>query len=198
MIESRYVKNDSFSTVLSAGTYFIGVSGSAYDSTQYALTLTQTPDLSGDNLLTGTSTKDNLSGLGGNDTISGLGEDDLILGNEGDDRLAGDTGNDILVGGLGNDTLIGGTGNDRLDGEAGNDVVTTGSGRDRIVIRRGEGFDRITDFKNNQDKIDLVGIKFGKLTLKQQQNDVVVKLEGSNLLRIEDSSLRVISRADFV
>lgn len=50
------------------------------------------------------------------------------------------------MGGAGNDILLGGTGDDVLDGEAGNDVITTGTGRDRIVLRRRQGFDRITDF----------------------------------------------------
>jgi Ca2+-binding RTX toxin-like protein len=112
--------------------------------------------------------------------------------------LSGDAGNDRLIGGAGNDTLIGGTGNDILDGGLGNDVITTGLGRDRIVLHRGQGFDRVTDFRNNQDKIDLVGIGFGQLTLQQQRNDVLVKLGRSNVLLIEDTNLRFISRADFV
>jgi Ca2+-binding RTX toxin-like protein len=112
--------------------------------------------------------------------------------------LLGNAGNDLLVGGTGNDTLLGGTGNDVLDGEAGNDVITAGSGLDRIVLRRRQGFDRITDFQNNQDKIDLVSINFRQLTLQQQRNDVLVKLGGANMLLIEDTNFRFINRADFV
>lgn len=186
-----FSNNDSFSATLSAGTYFIlvGRNVSSANSTQYALSLTQTADFSGDDFLTGTPRRDVIRGFDGNDTILGLGNND---------RLLGDAGNDRLVGGAGNDTLLGGTGNDILDGEAGNDVITTGSGRDRVVLRRRQGFDRITDFQNNQDKIDLVGINFRQLTLQQQRNDVLVKLGGSNILLIEDVNLRVLNRADFV
>lgn len=188
-LESRFSRDD-LSVALSAGTYFIQVGQTLGTvTTQYDLALTQVVDLSGDDTLIGTPRRDVLSGFNGNDTILGLGDND---------RLSGDADNDLLVGGAGNDTLLGGTGDDLLDGEAGNDVLTTGSGLDRIVLRRKQGFDRITDFQNGQDKIDLIGISFGQLTLQQQRNDVLVKLGRSNVLLIEDRSLRVINRADFV
>jgi len=149
----------------------------------------QPPESGGNDSLTGTPRRDVIRGFDGNETILGLG---------GNDRLLGDAGNDLLVGGTGNDTLLGGTGNDVLDGEAGNDVITAGSGLDRIVLRRRQGFDRIADFQNNQDKIDLVSINFRQLTLQQQRNDVLVKLGGANMLLIEDTNFRFINRADFV
>lgn len=192
VVEGKFVRNDdSLSETLPAGAYFIRVArnGSSGSSTQYALALTQVADFSGDDFLIGTPRRDVIRGFDGNDTILGLGNNDRLLGNAGNDRL---------VGGAGNDTLLGGTGNDVLDGETGNDVITTGTGRDRIVLRRRQGFDRITDFRNNQDKIDLIGISFGQLTLQQQRNDVLVKLGQSNVLLIEDTNLRVINRADFV
>lgn len=214
IIASRPLGRNDFSAALSPGTYFLQVGrASGTVSTQYELAVTQVDlidpppsppsgpgvpqpglppapvDLNADNILQGTPRRDVIRGLGGNDTIFGLG---------GNDRLLGDAGNDRLVGGAGNDTLLGGAGNDILDGGPGNDVITTGAGRDRIVVRRNQGFDRVTDFKNNQDKIDLVGISFGQLTLRQQGNDVLVKLGRGNLLLIEDTNLRVINRADFV
>ena len=190
VLASRSSIDNDLSAVLSAGTYFIEVGRTLTTvTTQYDLALTPVVDLSGDDTLIGTSRRDNLRGFNGNDTILGLGDND---------RLSGDAGNDLLVGGAGNDTLLGGTGDDRLDGEAGNDVMTTGSGLDRIVLRRKQGFDRITDFQNGRDKIDLIGISFGQLTFQQQRNDVLVKLGQSNVLLIEDTSLRVINRADFV
>ena len=150
------------------------------------------------NVLRGGAGNDRLSGGGGNDRLVGDAGNDTLLGGTGNDRLLGDAGSDRLLGGAGRDILLGGTGNDILDGEAGNDVITTGSGRDRVVLRRRQGFDRITDFRNNQDKIDLIGIGFGQLTLQQQRNDVLVKLGRSNVLLIEDTNLRFINRADFV
>ncbi|MEM9448663.1 MAG: calcium-binding protein [Cyanobacteria bacterium P01_E01_bin.6] len=216
-IAQRPTTSDSFSTLLSAGTYFIQVGRTLSTvTTQYSLSVTQTIDLSGDNRLVGTSGRDVLNGLDGNDEIIGLGNNDRLLGGNdadrlfggrgsdrliggaGNDRLFGEAGNDILKGGNGNDRLDGGAGNDRLDGSKGRDVITTGKGRDRITLRRNGGFDRITDFQNNRDKIDLVKISFGQLSFQQNRNDVLVKLGRSNLLRIEDTNLNAINRADFI
>lgn len=219
-IESRSSIRDTLSVDLSAGSYFIQVGRTSFvnANTNYDLAITQvnlattpspgttpspspspvpnptpvpspTPDLNGDNQLVGTSGRDVISGLGGNDTL---------LGDSGNDRLLGGDGNDTLLGGGGRDVLIGGAGNDRMDGGAGNDVITTGPGRDRIVVRRNQGFDRVTDFRKGQDKFDLVGISFGQLSFQERQNDVLVKLGRSNLLLIENTRIGAISRADFV
>ncbi|TVQ24564.1 MAG: hypothetical protein EA367_01535, partial [Leptolyngbya sp. DLM2.Bin15] len=141
---------------------------------------------------------DILKGTAGDDTIRALGGDDVVRGLGGDDRLFGQAGNDTLRGGDGNDILLGGTGNDRLDGGPGNDVITTGAGRDIIVIRQNDGFDRVTDFQNNRDRIDLVGIRFGQLTIRQRQDDVLIKLDNTNLLLLENTNASAIDRADFV
>ena len=103
-----------------------------------------------------------------------------------------------LTRGKGNDTLQGGGGSDVFDGGKGKDTIITGGGSDRIRIRRGHGFDRVRDFRNNRDKIDLVGINFNQLTLQQRQGDVIVKLGGQNLLRLENTSLQAIDQTDFV
>ena len=217
ILSQRPTTSDRFSTQLSAGTYFIQVGRTLSTvTTQYSLAVTQTIDLSGDNRLVGTPGRDFLSGLDGNDEIIGLGGRDRLLGGNdndrlfggrggdrliggaGNDRLSGEAGNDRLIGSAGNDRLDGGTGNDRLDGGKGRDVITTGRGRDRITLRRNGGFDRVTDFQNNQDKIDLVGLRFGQLSFQQNRNDVLVKLGRRNLLRIEDTSLNAIDRTDFV
>lgn len=189
-IANRFSTRNDLSARLTAGTYFIQVGQTIGTVTsQYDLTLIPTPDLSGDNVLNGTAAADTLSGFEGNDAILGLG---------GNDTLSGDGGNDRLLGGAGNDILLGGDGDDILEGEAGNDVLTTGSGRDRSVLRRRQGFDRLTDFQNGLDKIDLVGISFRQLSFQRQRNDVLVKLGRNNLLLVEDTSLRVIDRSDFV
>ena len=185
--------NATTSVILERGTYFLQAapslgSTSTY-ATHYELTLNPVPDFSGDDLLQGTPKRDTIRGSTGNDTISGLG---------GSDRLLGEAGNDRLVGEAGNDVLLGGTDSDILDGGKGNDVITSGSGRDRILLRRREGFDRVTDFRNNLDKIDLVGVSFGQLTLSQQGNDVLIKLGGTNVLLIENIRQSVLNRADFV
>jgi Ca2+-binding RTX toxin-like protein len=115
--------------------------------------------LSGDDLANG------LAGGAGNDTLVGL---------RGADRLSGGLGADLLQGGDGNDRLLGGDNVDNLQGGAGDDVffggydvdVYTGdAGADRFVwtdfeefIAGTGGLERITDFTQGQDRIDLSAI----------------------------------------
>ena len=88
------------------------------------------------------------------DVLAGDGNDTL-LGNGGGNALKGDDGHDGLFGQGGNDTLMGGSGNDTLLGAAGVDTVWGGSGSDRFVFRKGSGHDRIADFENNRDRIEI-------------------------------------------
>ena len=151
-----------------------------------------------DNRLIGKAGNDRLIGKAGNDQLVGGGGNDVLKGGSGKDVLKGGGGKDVLNAGRGNDKLQGGGGSDVLDGGKGKDTIITGGGSDRIRIRRGQGFDRVRDFRNNRDKIDLVGINFDQLTLQQRQGDVIVKLGGQNLLRLEDTPLQAIDQADFV
>jgi hypothetical protein len=152
----------------------------------------------GNDGLFGDAGNDIVNGGGGNDRVFGGSGNDTLIGSAGNDRLDGQSGNDTIRGGAGRDILIGGTGNDRLDGEVGNDIIITGRGRDQVVLRRGRGFDRVRDFQNGFDRIDLVGINFNQLTLQRQNNDVLIKLGRSNIMLIEDTRLATINRADFV
>lgn len=106
--------------------------------------------------LVGNSKANTLTGDGGDDTLSGEGGNDVLRGLAGNDQIYGVSGNDTLYGGAGADGLYGGSGNDRLYGDAGNDylvgspgadTITGGAGADSFLMRRGDGFDRITDFK---------------------------------------------------
>ena len=146
----------------------------------------------------GGNDNDQLFGGGGSDRLIGGAGKDRLFGEAGNDRLKGGNENDRLDGGSGNDRLDGGSGNDRLDGSKGKDVITTGQGRDRIILKRNGGFDRLTDFQNNQDKIDLQRISFGQLSFQQERGDVIVNAGQNNLLRIEDTDLNLISAADFI
>lgn len=130
----------------------------------------------GNDTLKGGAGNDTLYGGDGNDYLDGGWGDDKLYGGAGDDTLKGDlgndvldggAGNDVLKGGWGNDTLKGGAGNDALDGGAGddvleggagNDTLTGGWGRDRFVFEQNGGHDRITDFNNWMDKIDMRGV----------------------------------------
>ena len=73
----------------------------------------------------------------------------------------------------------------------------TGAGRDRIVIRSGQGFDRVTDFKNGQDRIVLGGINFEQLSIRQRNNDVLIARGSERLLLLQNTRVGQINEADF-
>jgi Ca2+-binding RTX toxin-like protein len=103
---------------------------------------------------------------GGNDTFNGargvlegalyggIGNDVLASGLA-DDLVYGGNGNDRLRGNAGDDSLYGGNGSDTLRGDRGDDVLWGGRNADIFVFRRGDGNDRIADFENGIDRIDL-------------------------------------------
>jgi len=103
----------------------------------------------------------NLTGVSFQGTGNDL--DNVITGLGGNDTLDGAWGNDELRGGGGNDLLFGGYGDDLLVGGAGADVLVGGDGYDVFRISSGESgtgtaADRISDFAQGYDRIDLLGI----------------------------------------
>ncbi len=126
----------------------------------------------GNDIVWGGADNDVLNGGGGDDEVRGMVGNDQVFGDDGNDRIFGGPGNDALQGGLGNDdlrggadndSLSGGDGNDQLSGDLGQDELTGGAGDDLFIIGRTEASkpgaaDRILDFGNGADKIDLSGI----------------------------------------
>lgn len=98
---------------------------------------------SGNDVLNGTATGDQMDGQGGDDVLNGGDGDDFLQG-DGFATPLGAEGNDTLNGGNGNDFLDGGAGLDRLVGGAGNDSYFIDTVGDVIVEAAGGGsFDRI-------------------------------------------------------
>lgn len=89
------------------------------------------------------------------DTVRAGGGDDRVWGGGGNDVVGGGWGDDVLRGGSGADRLFGGRGDDILDGNAGDDVLTGGRGADQFVFFAGSGTDRVRDFEQGVDVIDL-------------------------------------------
>jgi Ca2+-binding RTX toxin-like protein len=166
----------------------------------------------GHNELEGTRFADLIRGLGGNDEIEGRAGNDTADGGSGDDEVHGDAGNDRLLGGAGSDEveggsgsdqLLGGLGNDHLHGGTGNDRLWGGAGRDVFEFERGEGADRIEDFQNGLDRIDLHHFDFRSaaqaLSYADQVGDDVYFAFGSGgALRLVDTSLSELGASDFV
>jgi len=103
---------------------------------------------------------DELLGLEGGDSLFGGNGLDTLNGGGSGDSLDGGADADLLIGGTGRDTLIGGSGGDVLRGGADADVLRGGSGADRFDFDRvsdsaGAARDRIVDFADGIDKIDL-------------------------------------------
>lgn len=93
-----------------------------------------------------------------------------IDGTSSAETLTGTTASEGIFGMAGNDTLSGGAGADTLDGGAGTDRLTGGTGMDIFKftdlthsVATSSQFDRLTDFENGVDKIDLSGLGFTTL-----------------------------------
>ena len=105
--------------------------------------------------------------------VNAGGSDDIVTGNKFANTLNGQDGNDELKGGGGNDKLVGGKGINKLSGQA---------GRDTFVLTEGAGYDRIMDFKDGQDRIQLGK---GVTNLKvQNRNGHAYVYEGSDLMAV--------------
>lgn len=103
-------------------------------------------------VITSGSGLDTIRGEAGDDTLSSSLGHDLLRGGLGDDLLSASFGLDTLHGGLGDDTITGGNDTDLLFGGAGRDhfVFTAPGDSDPL-----QDPDRIADFKQREDLIDL-------------------------------------------
>ncbi|MCI4661894.1 MAG: lamin tail domain-containing protein [Neomegalonema sp.] len=104
-----------------------------------------------------------------------------LLGRGGDDTLIGGAGNDLLRGDAGADTIIGGAGADRLFG---------GAGADTFAFDIGDGADRLFDFEDGVDMIEMTGVTFDDLLITDRgtahiwiyngEGDVLRLINGAN------------------
>ncbi|MEP1539034.1 MAG: calcium-binding protein [Paracoccaceae bacterium] len=120
----------------------------------------------GDDWIEGGLGDDTIGGNGGADTaFGGDGNDTFFMGSQNDFAFGG-AGEDVLNGGFNADVLDGGADDDRVRGEAGVDQINGGDGND--LLNGGAnadtfwffdtdetGVDRITDFEDGLDEINL-------------------------------------------
>lgn len=174
----------------------------------------------GDDVINGYGGDDGLAGGNGDDIMYGSDGNDLVFGNAGDDKLRGNNGDDILVGGDGiddmnggsgadqlygvdgDDNMNGGTGNDIIEGGAGDDVVRGGTGVDIFVFQAGSEIDRVRDWEDGTDLIDLSDYGFADkataLTFFSQVGSNVRFINGGDQLVIEGETLADITDADIL
>jgi Ca2+-binding RTX toxin-like protein len=104
--------------------------------------------------------------------------------------------------------LIGGAGNDMLHGGQGNDLLLGGAGSDRFQFSGLNGTDRIADFQQGADKIDITGYgaalsSFSDLAghIAQVGADVQVdlgaKVTGAGMIVLQNTQLAAIGASDF-
>jgi Ca2+-binding RTX toxin-like protein len=109
----------------------------------------------GSDQVTGSSRADIVYGQMGDDLLHGRAGKDRLFGGLGEDRLIGGGGNDRLKGGPGQDILRGGTDSDRLDGGAGRDRLFGENGADVFHFAIGSDVDRVMDFEDGTDALQL-------------------------------------------
>ena len=161
-------------------------------------------DGAGGNRIVGGGGGDHVLAGEGDDRVEGGGGDDALFGEEGDDSLAGGAGGDWLFGGEGDDALDGGAGDDRLFGGEGENVFTGGAGDDVFVIGPDSGDERIVDFTDGEDRIDLshmTGVAgFGDLRIATYATATTIDLTctGGGRIRLEDTQASDLDALDFV
>lgn len=103
--------------------------------------------------------------------------------------------------------LDGGAGNDRLEGGLRDDVLTGGVGSDTFVFRGWFGTDRVTDFTDGEDLLDLRGLGLSgldDLQARQVGDDVQLGIAGgpnsgiAGLVVLENVDLADLNASDFL
>ncbi|MDA8708420.1 hypothetical protein N9M10_03505, partial [Hellea sp.] len=151
-----------------------------------------------DNLFNGLGGNDIIDGAAGNDKLFAGAGSDTLNGGVGDDTLVGQSGFNRLNGDAGDDLILGGTDQDFINGGAGNDVMSGGMGTDRFIFDTGHGTDRINDFEDGTDLIDLssLGISFADLMLVQTGQNVQIDT-GEGIINVNDAMVADFDTTDF-
>lgn len=155
----------------------------------------------GNDIVRGGDSDDQVDGGEGIDTLYGDGGNDWLFGQAGNDTLDGGEGTDVLFGGEGDDTLGGGAGSDSIIGGAGNDTLRGGIDSDWFTFGDGWGADRVEDFEDGVDFINLQEVtgltNISQLTITQVGADVQISLSG-NTITIANTNLAQIDNNDLL
>ncbi len=145
----------------------------------------------GQDVITGSANRKNtIFGEGGSDTLTGGSRRDYLYGGE---------DSDFLYGGDRRDFLFGGEGNDVLHGEAGHDMLHGGEGFDIFVFEQGGGRDRVLDFTDGEDLLDLSAfdVDFDDLNVRETQSGVRVDV-GDMRIFLDGVDIDTVDATDFL
>ena len=155
----------------------------------------------GNDDLYGGNDNDSLSGGLGNDSFLGAWGEDILFGGDGNDRLGAGSDDDQVFGGTGDDSLIGFEGDDLLNDGAGVDTLNGGTGADTFVLVTDGATDRIVDFQDGVDRIDLEQ-GFANLIITTLGAGRVQILHGGEVLLVDDPTRQLtaadLTAADFI
>lgn len=143
---------------------------------------------------------DEFRGTSGNDTLIGNKIYNTATGLWSGMTMVGDAGNDYLIGSTEGDFLQGGLGDDRLSGLAGDDRLQGGAGIDTFVFKSNGGADRVLDFEDGFDLIDLTGTMvsdFSGVTVSADTDGTLLSFDGTTVLLAGISSTSIDS-GDFL
>lgn len=127
---------------------------------------------------------------------------DILIGGSGNDTFYAGTGDDSLTGAGGNDALIGNAGADTLHGGAGNDFLLGGTGDpDVFVFEAGWGQDRIKDFEDGSDLLDVSSFGFTDFTdlnYTQVGADTEIDVGGADVITVDNMLTTDFNNSDFI
>ena len=137
---------------------------------------------------------ENIRGSDHEDVLTGNGNANFLQGLDSDDEIQGNGGDDLLFGEAGADRLDGGEGADRLYGNEDGDTFIFGAGH---------GDDRIFDFNNDEDQIDLSAFSlsgFDELTITSISDSVKIDLteHGGGTILLQNFDAANLDAADFL
>ncbi len=144
----------------------------------------------GMDIITGSDRKNTIFGEGGSDVLTGGSRSDYLFG--GDDS-------DFLYGGGRRDYLFGDAGNDVISGGAGNDMLHGGEGYDIFVFAPTEGRDRVLDFTDGEDLLDLTafGVDFEDVNVRETSSGVRLDV-GDMRIFLDGVDVEAIDATDFL
>jgi serralysin len=164
-------------------------------------------------MLRGSDHEDCLNGNNDGDTFHGLAGDDVIDGRGGTDtvrydrdaRHGGAAGVTVDLGSNGADRITGINGKNTFNGGSGNDRLDGGGGADRFDFSGNFGRDRVFDFLEGGDKIDLRGVASitsyrdpTRKHLSTSGDDLRIDAGGGNVITLLDVDRSGLSADDFL